>query len=150
MKKILIAIDYNPTAEKVAETGYAVAKGLQSEVMLVHVITEAAYYAMDYSPIMGYTGSYTAGALELADDIRIKAESFLEASKKHLADESISTRVLKGEIAQAILDYSIAWKADLIVMGSHTHHGIDRLFTTDIAAYMLKHSKIPLLVIPTH
>ena len=30
MKKILIAIDYNPTAENVAKIGYAVAQSIQT------------------------------------------------------------------------------------------------------------------------
>jgi nucleotide-binding universal stress UspA family protein len=149
MKKILIAIDYTPAAEKVAEAGYALAKATQAEVTIVHVITEAAYYAMDYSPIMGYTGGYTTGAAEVADDIKKEAGNFLAAAVKHLGDNSISTMVLEGETAEAIIQYSTAWNADLIVLGSHSHHGLDKLFGTDAANYILKHSKIPLLAIPT-
>jgi nucleotide-binding universal stress UspA family protein len=77
MKKILIAIDYTPSAEKVAETGYALAKALKAEVAIVHVITEPAFYAMDYSPIMGYTGGYTTGTVEILDGITKEAENFL-------------------------------------------------------------------------
>ena len=149
MKKILIAIDYTPSAEKVAETGYALAKALKAEVAIIHVITEAAFYAMDYSPIMGYNGGYTTGAIEMAADIKKEAEIFLAASVKHLGDNSIATRVLEGETTDAILKYSIEWNADLIVLGSHSHHGFDRLFGTDKASFILKHSKIPLLAIPT-
>ena len=149
MKKILIAIDYTPSAEKVAETGYALAKALKAEVTIIHVITEAAFYAMDYSPIMGYNGGYTTGAIEMVEDIKKEAENFLAASVKHLNDNSIATRVLEGETTDAILKFSIEWNADLIVLGSHSHHGFDRLFGTDTASFILKNSKIPLLAIPT-
>ena len=91
MKKILIAIDYTPSAEKVAETGYALATALKAEVAIIHVITEAAFYAMDYSPIMGYNGGYTTGTIEMAEDIKKEAENFLAASVKHLGDNSIAT-----------------------------------------------------------
>jgi len=30
MKKILIALDYNPSAQKIAETGYALAKSMNA------------------------------------------------------------------------------------------------------------------------
>jgi nucleotide-binding universal stress UspA family protein len=149
MKKILIAIDYTPSAEKVAETGYALAKALKAEVAIVHVITEPAFYAMDYSPIMGYTGGYTTGTVEILDDITKEAENFLAASVKHLSDNNITTMVLQGETADAIIKCSIDWKADLIVLGSHSHQGLDRLFSTHVANYILKHSKVPLLAIPT-
>ncbi|MGZ8554380.1 MAG: hypothetical protein ACXWV8_13290 [Chitinophagaceae bacterium] len=36
-----------------------------------------------------------------------------------------------------------------MVIGSHSHHGLDRLFGIHIASFILKHSKIPLLAIPT-
>jgi nucleotide-binding universal stress UspA family protein len=148
MKKILIAVDYNPSAEKVAETGYAMAKSLGAEVTIVHVITDAAYYAIDYSPIMGYQGGYTAGTMELIEDIKKEAELYLAASVKHLGDSQIKTVVLEGDTIDSILTYSQDWPADLIVMGSHSHRGLERLFVSDVATHVLKQSKIPLLIIP--
>jgi len=57
MKKILIAIDYDPTAQKVAEEGFELAKTMGAEVVLLHVIADPVYYSStDYSPIMGFTG----------------------------------------------------------------------------------------------
>lgn len=149
MKKILIAINYNPSAEKVAQTGYAIAKSLNAEVALAHVITEAAFYAMDYSPIMGYTGGYTTGTQEVVNDIKTETASYLTAAAKHLGDEKITTLVLEGDTAEAILECIKDWNADLLVIGSHSHHGLDRLFGTDVAHHILKHSAIPLLIIPT-
>ena len=149
MKKIVIAIDYSPAAEKVAETGYALGRALKAEIVIVHVITEAAFYAMDYSPIMGYKGTYTSGAAEVVDDIPKEAESFLAATVRHLGDDKISTKVLQGNTADAIINYSVEWEADLIVLGSHSHHGLSKLFGTDLATHLIKHSKIPILAIPT-
>ena len=86
MKRILIAIDYSPAAEKVAASGYALAKSLKAELAIVHVITEAAFYAMDYSPIMGYKGGYTAGTIEVLDDITKEAEELLKSLIKGIKD----------------------------------------------------------------
>ena len=53
MKKILIALDYNPSAEKIAEAGYALAKATNAAVILMHVVADPVYYSnLDYSPIM--------------------------------------------------------------------------------------------------
>jgi len=149
VKRILIALDYNPSAEKVAATGYTLAKALGAEVVLVHVITEPEYYALEYSPIMGYQGGFSAGTIALAEDIKKEAENFLTASVAHLGNNGIQSIVLEGDTAESILKYSQDWNADLIVMGSHSHKGLDRLFVTDMAASILKNSKIPLLTIPT-
>ena len=40
MKKVLIALDYDPTAQKVAETGFSLAKTMGAEVILLHVISD--------------------------------------------------------------------------------------------------------------
>lgn len=149
MKKVLIAIDYTPAAQKVAETGYTIAKALHADITLVHVITEAAFYAIDYSPIMGFKGNYTDGAKEVVMDIKNEARLFLDAAVQHLGDSSINTMILEGETTEAILTSSKDGKADLIVLGSHSHHGLERIFGTDTAAYILKHSSVPLLAVPT-
>jgi nucleotide-binding universal stress UspA family protein len=43
MKKILIALDYNPTAQQVAETGYKLAKSMNAKVLLLHVVADYTY-----------------------------------------------------------------------------------------------------------
>jgi len=122
---------------------------MKAEVTLVHVMTDPAYYAMNYSPIMGYRGGYTNGTLAIVNDLKIEAWKFLTAAVKHLGDDKIKPKILTGETADAILEYSQSRKVDLIVMGSHNHKGLERLFVIDVATYIQKHSKIPLLTIPT-
>lgn len=56
-KNVLIALDYDPTAQKVAEAGYDLAKMIGATVTLVHAIADPVYYsATGYSPIMGFGG----------------------------------------------------------------------------------------------
>jgi nucleotide-binding universal stress UspA family protein len=150
MKNILIALDYNPSSEKVAEAGYALAKVMNAMVTLLHVMTEPAYYAMNYSPIMGYQGAYTDGTIGIVDDLKKEAKDFLTAASRHLGDINIKIKVLEGDIEEAILKYAKSCKADLIVLGSHSHKGLGRLLTPDMAVHVIRHSKIPSLIIPTN
>lgn len=148
MKKILIAIDYNAAAEKVIQSGYMIARAMGAEIMLIHVFTEPAYYALEFSPVMGYQGGLGEETAHIVDDIKKEAERFLAEAVKRIGNRDIKTMLLEGETTTAILKCSKDWDADMIVMGSHNHKGIQRLLVTDIAAYILKHSKIPLLTIP--
>ena len=55
MKKILIALDNNVGAQKVAATGYELSKALHAHTILMHVTTDVTYYSsLNYSPIMGF------------------------------------------------------------------------------------------------
>lgn len=152
MKKILIALDYNPSAEKIAESGYALAKATGAEVILMHVVAEPVYYStLDYSPIMGYTGFSSPDMLLMVDDTEMKKASrdFLDQSKKHLGDESITTMVGEGDCADAILKAATDLNVDIIVMGTHSRRGLDKILMGSISEKVLHHTEIPLFIIPT-
>lgn len=152
MKKILIALDYNPTAETIAETGYALAQAMNAEVILLHVVAEPNYYStLDYSPIMGYTGFSSPDMLMLVDETEVKkaSQEFLDQSKIHLGDELITTMVSEGDCAEAILDAAAKLEVDIIVMGTHSRRGLDKILMGSISEKVLHHSDIPLFIIPS-
>jgi hypothetical protein len=54
---VLIALDYNPTAQKVAEVGYSLAKAMDAECFLIHILASPIIYtSLNYDPIMGFSG----------------------------------------------------------------------------------------------
>jgi len=148
MKKILIALDYEPSAEKVAEAGYAIAVAMNAEVAIIHVIT-APGYNTEHLPFMGLHHGHTTGIAAVVRDIRKEAQNFLIASAQHLGDNSITTTVLEGVATAEILKFCDNWQADLIVMGAHRHHGLDKLFMTHVSRRVFAESRIPVLTVPT-
>lgn len=152
MKKICIALDYNPSAEKVAETGYAYAKVLGSETVLAHVVTDLAYYNIDYSPIMGYHYPIDAGHVNIAAEISQVGKNFLSAAAEHLGGKDIKTEVLEGkrnETAETILKYCKSNFIDLLVIGTHSHSVLENVLMGNTAVKVVRHTQIPLLVVPT-
>ncbi|MBU2945883.1 universal stress protein [Zobellia uliginosa] len=149
MKRVCIALDYNPSAEKVGETGYDYAKALGADVFLVHVIADASYYAMDYSPFMGYNSPFITGSLKVVNALKDGASRFLEDSATHLGGENIKTAVLTGDAHTAILDYVKENNINLLVVGTHSHSSLENGLLGNTAVKIVKHTKIPLLVVPT-
>jgi len=152
MKKVLIALDYNPTAQKIAETGYELAKAMGAEVMLLHVISDPVYYSStDYSPIMGFTGYLNSDPLQLNPTEMLKSASlnFLDKSRNHLGDNSINTMIAEGDFAGSILKSAKNWHADLIVMGSHSRKWLENIVMGSVTEEVLHHTTIPLYIIPT-
>ena len=151
MKKIIIALDYVPSAEKVAETGYEIAKALNAEVILLHVVNNPAFYAAGaYSPIMGFTGFGDAFSESEDRTIHSEAKRFLEEAKKHLGDDTIQISVLDGEVEEAIKTLISTTNADMVVMGTHTRHGLDKLLMGNMAEKVLRDITVPLVAVPTH
>ena len=152
MKKILIALDYNPTAQKVAEVGFAFAESMGAEVTLLHVITDPVYYSsIEYSPIMGFTGLTDNGQLNLSISENLKKASwhFLDKTKQHLRNKAIQTLVKDGDFAESILLAAKEIHADLIVMGSHSHKWLENIVMGSVTEKVLHHTSLPLLIIPT-
>jgi nucleotide-binding universal stress UspA family protein len=152
MNKVLIALDYEPTAEKVAEAGYALAKAMDAEVVLLHVTDIPVYYSSAaYSPIMGFDGYVGMDLLQpdISQQLNKTSLDFLQKSKEHLGDANITSLVAEGEIAEAILETATNINADLIVLGSHSRRGLDAILMGSVTEKVLAHSKVPLYIIPT-
>lgn len=152
MKKIVIALDYSPMAEKVAELGYAFAKAMNAQVILLHVVSDYTYYSsLDYSPIMGYDSFSSLSSIQLAtiDGLKDEAKNFLDRTKEHLGDAAIQTEVSDGDFADAIMDTAKKLNADIIVLGTHSRSGIEKMLVGSVTEKILRHSTIPLFVIPS-
>ncbi len=152
MKKVLIALDYDPSSVKVAEKGYSLAKSMGAEVILMHVISDPVYYSStEYSPIMGFTNFADMGAFQFNTVIGLKKASqyFLDKTKHHLTDETIQTILEEGETADSILAAAKKIKADIIVMGTHSRKWLENILLGSVAESVLKNSTIPLFIIPT-
>lgn len=151
MKKVIIALDYDPTAEKVARLGYDVARSMNAAVLLLHVVNEPSYYESGaYSPIMGFVGFTAPDILEMDKGLYNEAKRYLEESKKHLGDDSIEIAVLEGDFTEAINAIIDSSQADLLVMGTHSRKGLEKLLMGNLAEKILNSTRIPLLVVPTH
>lgn len=150
MQKVLIAIDYNPVSEKVAEAGYQLAKKLGAQVCLIHVVADVSYYSTQYPTFMGYEGYGMTADLTVASEMRKYAEEFLESAASHLKDPSVSTFLAEGDTANAVLDYADEWNADLIVMGTHSHSTLEKLFLGTVASKVLEKTNIPVHMVPVN
>jgi nucleotide-binding universal stress UspA family protein len=152
MKKVLIALDYDPSAQKVAESGYSLAKAMNAEVILLHIVEEMTYYSsLEYSPIMGFSGfsSQDSPNLIAFKNIKEASKQFLEKSKLHLGDQNIQTVVEEGSTANIILETAEKTLADVIVLGSHSRRGLEKILMGSVAEKVLNHTTKPLFIIQT-
>jgi nucleotide-binding universal stress UspA family protein len=149
MKKVLIALDYDPTAFKIAEIGHALAKSMNARTILLHVVSDATYYSsLNYSPIIGFGNTNNVVEVDTAEAVRELAENYLSHVKRVLGDEKVETIVSSGDFADSILQTSADFKTDLVVMGTHGRRGLEKLLVGSVAEKVLHQSLIPLLIIP--
>lgn len=151
MKKILIALDYHPTSQKVAEAGYILAQSLGAEAILLHVLVDSIYYSSTtYSSIMGFDGYINTGFIQsdIVLELIKSTQKFLDKSKQHLGDDKIQTIVKEGEVADSILEVAKDIKANVIVLGSHSQKWLDAIVLGSVAEEVLHHTVLPLFIVP--
>ena len=149
MKKVLVAIDYDPSAQKVAEEGHALAKGLAADLILLHVVAEQAYYSsLEFSPIMGFTGFTDQHIPEAVEaELKKEAQRYLDECKQHLGGP-VKTIVAEGLYADTILKIAAEEQADIIVIGRHSRRGLGKLLIGSVAEKVLHRSPVSLFIIP--
>ena len=150
-KKVLIALDYNPTAKKVAEVGYSIANAMGADCLLVHILsTPIIYTSVNYDPIMGFSGfealeNYQLNAVLLSKS----ANKYLDKVKKHLGDSNVETIVKDGEFDDQIMETAFNYNADLIVMGTHSQQWLEKILVGSTTESIIQISKIPIVIVPT-
>lgn len=150
MTKVLIAIDYNPVSEEVAEKGYALAKRLDAEICLLHILNEVGFYEPHYPTFLGYEG-YTAFVgpdFDLSTEMRNIAEDFLKKAAEHLGDPRVSTHLAEGDTSKTLLSYAEEWEADVIVMGTHSHSTLEKLLLGTVAEKVIEKTQVPVYLVP--
>lgn len=152
MNKVLIALDFDPTARRVAEEGYSLAKALGARTMLLHVIADDVYFSsLEYSPITGFSGFSNSDYTLMAssEGVARASEYFLESTRNHLGDESIQIIVEQGDFSEMILKTAEKTGADLIVIGSHSRRWLDQILMGSVTEKVLHNTTVPLFIVPT-
>ena len=143
IKKVLIALDYNPSSKTIAESGYELAKTMGAEVTLMHVTINSFLYTTVY-PHMGNWQSDTLNSHEIRN---AGSRNFLEKAKCHLGDSSIQTILKKGNFADMILSTAAELNVDCIVLGSHSKKCPANILMGSVTEEVLRKTIIPLFII---
>lgn len=151
MKKVLIALDYDPSAQQIAESGHALAQRMNAETILMHVVSEPAYYStVGVPPLTGFNYQLNVVPLMLENDadLKMEAQKYLDRIITHLGGGNIQTLVKEGEAHDVILGTAKELHADIIVLGTHSRRWLENILMGSVAEKVLKNTKVPLYIIP--
>lgn len=113
MKKyrhILIATDFSPTSLEAVDVGKNLAVELQAKLTIVHCIEPI--------PIL---------IAEMQNPLLEKAETELAKLGNNIDIDDLHLKIAFGHIKKALIETIEEVQADLIIVGSHGHHGISRI-----------------------
>lgn len=137
-KHILLATDLHDENMKATEKALAAAEQNGARLTVVHVVEPLPAYAM------GYFGSVNIEK-ELVDEAVKQLAELGEKINVPTQDQ----RVEIGSVKIAVLNLAKELDVDLLVVGSHGRHGLEKLLGST-ASGILHGAKCDVLIIRTH
>ncbi len=118
---ILAAVDFSAAAEAIGARALDLSQRYACRVTLVH--------AVDYLLPLGYADDFTPSPVMMIDENELLEQSrrSLQTFAEKMGLEEARQQVLAGAPRQEIIRYAREHDVDLIVIGSHGRHGLDRL-----------------------
>lgn len=129
IRRILVPVDFSSHSDQAAQLASGLATRLGASIDLVHSI--------DFSPESA--GYLTPDALDFARKMQTTAAERLEQIVQSIPDEvETVVHLHRGKPASVIEAIAKQVGADLIVMGTHGHTGLSRLFIGSVAERTLR------------
>ena len=66
-----------------------------------------------------------------------------------MGDPNIQTITRGGDFGDTIIDVATEINADIIVMGTHSRRGLEKILMGSVAEKVLRKSAVPMFIIPT-
>jgi nucleotide-binding universal stress UspA family protein len=141
-KHILVPVDGSSTSPQAVRQAVAIAGAFGSAVTAIYVI--------DPYPFTGVGTEFAYGQAQYLSAAKAEAQEALTAAREQVeaAGLKVDTRMVEAHATwRGIVETADAIKADLVVMGSHGRHGLEKLVLGSVAQRVLQHATQPVLVV---
>lgn len=150
IQRILIGIDDSKYAENAASYGFEMARTYDAQVGVVNIVEPVIFPSSNSDAITGTT--FDSGGMPDPDILHAQtesAENVMDRTIKKFSDGLEVTQFTDfGSTAEGILKCSKEFAADLVIIGTHSRTGLDRLLMGSVAEHVVRHSDVPVLVVP--
>lgn len=136
---ILIAIDGSECSMNAVNKGIELAKDLSANVILLSVVD-----------MTSMVDNAAVGAIidkDVETVFEEEADKLLDKAMKKYPYDKITKISEEGVAKEAINSIAEHYKVNLIVMGTHGRTGLRHLLMGSVAEYVVRHSKIPVMVV---
>ena len=146
IRKILVATDFSEVADHALSAAATFAEKLDAEVVLVHVDRPVSDEAFgDLPPEMH---AYAEALRSRLHQETAHAAEALDARARKL--RRVTTRIVVGRPAEAIVQEAGRCGADLIVLGTHGRGAVGRAILGSVAHEVLRTAACPVLLCGAH
>jgi nucleotide-binding universal stress UspA family protein len=142
-KNILLCTDGSAASEHAAAMAVSLARIHAAKLTALYVVDPYPYLGVGETNPMGFQ-AYMAAAQQHAAQAHAKVAALCQRTEPPIP---LEVRLVEDVTAmRGIVDTATTEHADLVVVGSHGRTGISRLMLGSVAAQVVAHSTVPVLV----
>lgn len=142
--QLLVPVDGSQTSVKALEAAIELARLNVARLRLLYVIDE-----LDYVNGFETAKAYCQETLPRmrSDGERLLAQMRSLAGMKGVVCDSVLLESGPGRLCDVVAEQAGQVHADMIVLGSHGRRGLDRVLMGSDAEQIVRHSRVPVLVV---
>ncbi len=147
-EKILLPTDGSKNSERAIKHALSIAKNEQSEIVILNVVDSVYLTGLPEEELIAQTEIILE---EESEKILENVKKIIEESPEMEHDESIKITpktISEGNAADIILKVSEEENIDIVIIASSGKHMLDRFLLGSVTEKVVRHSKIPVMVIP--
>jgi nucleotide-binding universal stress UspA family protein len=144
-RKILVATDGTPLADKAVKSAIGLAKCCGAELVALRVVPRNPLTFWDAGAVMS-----PSDIERIEAQWQQEAQATVDAAKKTSEAQGVGCKAVTSRSnvpSEAIIAAATKHKADLIVMASHGRKGLKRVILGSETQGVLAHASIPVLVL---
>src|SRR4029453_8028489 len=140
IKRILVPLDFSTNSRRALDYAAGMARQFDASLHLVHVCEVP-------SMMTGSMDAYAIAYTDWSQRIGEESERELVKTASSLKGRKVSTEVLFGNAARAIVEAAETNAADLIVMGTHGHGAVMHLMMGNVAERVVRTAPCPVMTV---
>jgi len=140
INRILVPLDFSSNSRRALDYAHGLALKFDASLHLVHVCETPSMMA-------AYADAYAIAYSDWSKRLGEEAEKELVEVTRGLPDIKVSTEVLVGNPARAIVEAATTHQSDLIVMGTHGHGAVMHALMGNVAERVVRSAPCPVVTV---
>lgn len=139
LKRVLVPVDFSDCSKKALAYALPFARQFGAEIVLTYVLEP-------YAPVPELT---TVDWDLILARMRESGATALHKLRDSLGEEGvkIKTELRIGQPAREIISAADEFDADVIILSTHGHTGLKRMFLGSVAEHVTRHARCPVLIV---
>ncbi|MFA5366974.1 MAG: universal stress protein [Dehalococcoidia bacterium] len=147
-RKILVCLDGSSLSEQILQYASEEAVHAEKEVVLLRVVPFSHSTTIAVPGVISSIPPTPTGPEQMAAE-ETEARDYLNAKAEALKKIGINVEcaVVVGSSGESIVNYANDNKVDLIAIATHGRSGFKRMLFGSVTEYVIKNSRVPILLI---